>query len=87
MKSGEQNTFLSLAAANVHHRVEQIGATLATLEWFGDQLIVIGQMSPEKTKKKRISANIKSGRIYKLELEVTQLATFNGPVIFALIYI
>ena len=32
MKSGEQNTFLSLAAANVHHRVEQIGATLATLE-------------------------------------------------------
>ena len=32
MKSGEQNTFLSLAAANVHHRIEQIGAALATLE-------------------------------------------------------
>ena len=55
MKSGEQNTFLSLAAANVHHRVEQIGATLATLEWFGDQLIVIGQMSPEKTEKKELA--------------------------------
>jgi len=54
MKSGEQNTFLSLAAANVHHRVEQIGATLATLEWFGDQLIVIGQVSPEKTEKKEL---------------------------------
>ena len=44
MKSSQEDTFFSLAAANVYHRVEQVSTTLRALKWFGDQLVMVGQV-------------------------------------------
>jgi hypothetical protein len=44
VQPGEEDAFLGRAASDVHHRVEEVGATLAALERLGDELIVIGKM-------------------------------------------
>lgn len=40
VQSREQHTLLRLAAAHIHHRVEEVGRSLTALERFRDKLIV-----------------------------------------------
>lgn len=44
MKSREQQSLLSRAAADIDHRVEEVGSALAALERLGDKIVMIGQM-------------------------------------------
>lgn len=44
VKSREQQPLLRRTAANVHHRVEEIGSALAALERLGDQIVMVGQV-------------------------------------------
>lgn len=44
MKSSQKNPFLSWTTANIHNGIEQVGASLAPLEWLGDQLVVVSKV-------------------------------------------
>lgn len=46
VKSCQQQSLLSWTAANVDHRVEEVGSALAALERLGDEIVMIGQMGP-----------------------------------------
>ena len=39
-----RRTLLCGATAHVHHRIEEVGASLTSLKGLGDQLLVIGQV-------------------------------------------
>lgn len=45
VQSGEQDPLLGRTASHVHHRIEEVSATLAALERLGNEFVVIGQMS------------------------------------------
>jgi len=45
VQPSQQDPLLRLAAADVHHGVEQVGPALAALEGFTDQLVVVCEVS------------------------------------------
>lgn len=46
MKASQQHPLLGWPAAHVYHRVEEVGAPLTALERLGDEVVVVGQVSP-----------------------------------------
>lgn len=44
VKSREQQPLLRRTAADVHHRVEEVGSALAALERLGDKIVMVGQV-------------------------------------------
>jgi len=44
VKACKQNPLLRRSAPYVHHTVEQVGTTLATLEGFGDEFVMVGEV-------------------------------------------
>lgn len=45
MEACQQHPFLGWPAAHVHHRVEEVGTPLASLERLRDEVVVVGQVS------------------------------------------
>lgn len=46
VQASQQDSLLRGAAANIDHRVEQIGPALAALEGFADEFVMVGQVGP-----------------------------------------
>lgn len=46
MQSSQEHTFFSWSTAHVHHGIEEISSSLASLERLGDEFVVVGQVSP-----------------------------------------
>lgn len=44
VKSREQQSLFCRAAADVHHRVKEIGSALTSLERLGDKIVMVGQV-------------------------------------------
>lgn len=45
MQACQKQSFLSWTTPHIHHRVEKVGPSLASLERLGDEVIVVGQVS------------------------------------------
>lgn len=44
VETSKKDALLCRATAHIHHRIEEVGSSLTSLEGLGDELIVIGQV-------------------------------------------